>query len=119
MEKTTTQRKGDKNEHEPFGPISDVPIPLFEWIRVVNVEKDGIMRCSCFKYENSGIFCEHQCSVAELVYKMNNKTFTGFTHHDVALRYVTSYMHLAFRNTTGIIDQMYSELAKSDIEDQY
>ena len=48
---------------------------------------------------------------------MNNEPFEGFTHHDVALRYVTSYMHLAFRKSTPtIIRQMYVRLIMSDVD---
>jgi hypothetical protein len=91
--------------------LSNVPIPLFNRIRIVNIETDGIMRCSCCKFEKSDIFCKHQCSVAKLIYKMGNASFGGFNHHDVALRYVTSYMHLAFRKSTpAIIRQMYMKL---------
>ncbi len=74
----------------------DVPISCFGQIQIVNVSNDEIMWCSCYKFENSGLFCEHHCLVAKVIYKMNNKTFGGFTYHDVALRYVTSYMYLAF-----------------------
>ena len=95
--------------------LSNVPIPVFDRIRIVNVDQDGIMRCSCCKFEHSGLFCEHLCSVAELIHKMGNEVFVGFSHHDVALRYVTSYMHLAFRKSTpAIIRQMYMKLVMSN-----
>ena len=46
---------------------------------------------------------------------MGNETFGGLTHNDVALQYVTLYMHLAFwKSTLAIIRQMYVKLVMAD-----
>ena len=97
--------------------FENLPVPIFRRIRRVEISQGGVMRCSCCAFENRGLFCEHQCSVATSIYKERNEEFPGFTHHDVALRYTTSYMHLAFRSYTPLsLSQTFSKIMKSDID---
>ena len=93
------------------------PLPIFLRIRRVEISADGVMHCSCCAFENRGFFCEHQFSVATLIYKNKNDEFLGFTHHDVALRYLISYMHLGFRvSTPKSLTEVFTRLMKSDID---
>ncbi len=89
------------------------PLPIFLRIRRVEISADGVMHCSCCAFENRGFFCEHQLSVATLIYKNKNDEFLGFTHHDVALRYLISYMHLGFRvSTPKSLNDIFTRLMK-------
>ena len=77
-----------------------VPIPLFHRTRVVTVDDKQTMFCSCSKFECRGYFCADQVCVAEAVYAAKGVLFPGFTHHDIACRYCTDYMYMAYKNTT-------------------
>ena len=97
--------------------FENIPLPIFSRIRRVEISQGGVMHCSCCAFENRGLFCEHQCSVATSIYKKKNEVFPGFTHHDVALRYITSYMHLAFRASTPLsLSETFTKIMKSDID---
>ena len=74
----------------------------FERIREVTVDPNGIMYYNCQKYECVGIFCEHQVSVAHAIFNHSGQVFLGFSHHDVATRYRTTYMHLAYKPNTPV-----------------
>ena len=87
----------DVDDLEEF---KNVPIPLFHRIRYVDVDHDGVMHCSCRKFECRGHFCGDQISVAELVHSHTNCHFEGFTHHDVAMRYWIVFMHMAYKSST-------------------
>ena len=58
------------------------------------------MNCDCGKYHRRGYFCADHVAVAELVYNALGLDFTGFTHHDVALRYWLLYLHMCFKSST-------------------
>jgi hypothetical protein len=77
-----------------------VPLPLFSRIRCVSVDDVGTMFCSCCKFESRGYFCADQVSVAETVHAAKGGQFGGFTHNDIAPRYCTHYMYLAYKKTT-------------------
>ena len=109
----------DSLTHEELdydGELLGVPIPRFRRLRFVSVDSTGTLFCSCCAFQNRGIFCEHQCATATLIYEIHDQTFGGFTHHDVALRYLISYMHLAYRHSTPVnIRQMFDGMVKSEI----
>ena len=74
------------------------------------------MTCSCSKYEVCGQPCSHQISVAKLVCEAIGVEFKGFTHHDVALRYWSAFMHLAYKDTTpSNIQNIFHELCKNEV----
>ncbi len=108
------------NEHNGFfeGQVDDLldaPIPLFKRIHIVTVANDDTLFCSCCSFELGGVYCEHQKKVGDVVYQHHNKEFKGFTHNDVAIRYDSAYMHLAFRSTTPKhLNAMFLHLAKND-----
>ena len=77
-----------------------VPLPRFECKREVTMDKNGIMYCNCKIYECWGIFCEQQVSIDHEIYRQSGQEFLGFTHHDVATRYRSAYMHLAYKAKT-------------------
>ena len=78
----------------------DVPLPLFDRVREVTIDHSGVMFCSCQRFESRGIFCEHLLCVATSIHKHSGIAFDGFTHHDIALRYRTAYMHYAYKKET-------------------
>ena len=83
-----------------FDDFKNVPIPLFHRIRYVDVDEDGIMRCSCCRFERCDHFCADQISVAELIHAYAGCQFKVFTHHDVAMRYWIIFMHMAYKSST-------------------
>jgi len=76
-----------------------VPIPLFSRTREVIVNADGTMRYSCYRFECIFFFVQ-DLKVARLVHNARGDNFRGFTHHDVSVRYLSSYIHLAYKQAT-------------------
>jgi hypothetical protein len=104
----------DTEDYEDF---SDVPIPLFVRVRDVTINEEGTMQCSCHKFSCRGYFCEHQVAVADSICQANGDFFNGFTHHDVSVRWHSSYMHLAYKKTTpNLLQKMFHRLAVKDID---
>ncbi len=93
------------------------PIPLFSRVHTVCVDKFGVMFCECCAFENTGFFCVHMVRVAEYVASANGEKFKGFTHRDIAVRWTSSYMQLAFKSTTPKpIQHLYDALISNDIQ---
>ena len=89
-----------------------IPLPLFRRIRHVTFEMDGTMMCDCCHFQGCGLFCVHQVKVATAIHEARGIEFKGFTHHDIAARYLSGYMHLAYRaSTSKRIRAMYHHLA--------
>ena len=89
-----------------------VPLPLFGRIRHVKLEMDGTLMCDCCHFQGCGLFCVHQVKVATAIHEVGGIEFKGFTHHDIAARYLSGYMHLAYRESTPKkIRDMYHHLA--------
>ncbi len=89
-------------------------IPFFRRVRLVTIDDNGIMKCSCCEYEVCGLFCEHQICIAKSIHKFVGESFLGFDHHDIALRWRSAYMHLAFRsNTPKSLQQLFDNLLDS------
>ena len=83
-----------------YEDISEVPLPLYSRIRTVRVEEDGTMICSCCTFAMTLIYCEHCVCVAKKIHKSVGKEFTSFTRHDVGVRWMSDYMHLAYQPST-------------------
>ncbi|KAG7353854.1 SWIM zinc finger domain protein [Nitzschia inconspicua] len=62
-------------------------LPVFQRVRIVSVDENHKMTCSCCEYERNGIPCRHICHVA-LKFGSN---FESFTHHSVDIRFWTVY----------------------------
>lgn len=108
----------DEQFSQNFGDYFEkVPIPLFSHIRSVNVERDMTMLCNCGAFPMSFCPCEHQNFVADAVFACGNDTpFKGFTHHDCGVRYLSSYMHLAYSLSTDMhIKKLFHKLAGDNI----
>ena len=103
-------------ENEDYNDFIGVPIPLFERIREVTIDDNQVMHCSCCKFEGRGIFCEHEVCVADCISEHLEQTFDGFTHKDIALRYRSAFMHLAYRkDTPDHIQAMFHVLASKEV----
>ena len=87
-------------ETEDCDDFNDVPIPLFERVREVTIDDNGVMSCECGRFECRGYFCEQQVCVAKAVYESSGMEFHGFTHHDIAARWRSAFMHYAYRKNT-------------------
>ena len=85
---------------EDLKHYEDVPLPLFDWVREMAIDHSGVMFCSCQRFESRGSFCEHLLCVATSIHKHSGIAFDGFTHHDIALCYITAYMHYAYNKET-------------------
>lgn len=92
-------------------------LPRFTRIRIVTVNDNNVMYCSCCRFECIGIFCVHQVVTAVEIYNELGEQFDGFTHHDVALRYRSDYMELAYNPLADKDIQMrFHELALADVK---
>ena len=103
-------------ENQDYDSYKDVPIPIFDRIREVVIDHDGVMHCSCRRFRCRGIFCEQHVCTAKLICQAQGVKFQGFTHHDIALRWRSDYMHLAYKDSTPAETQkMFHLLAMKDV----
>jgi len=58
---------------------------------------DGTIKCSCMKFEETGSFCAMQANLASTVHQYAGVPFHGFEIRDVALRYNSAFMHMAYK----------------------
>ena len=72
--------------------VLNTPLLLFKRIRRVNVDDGGVMYCSCQQFETTRMFCSHQDSGVFTVSNELGIDWEGFTKHDVAVRWWTSFM---------------------------
>jgi hypothetical protein len=96
MGNDTDKQKNDSLGHD----VQLSPIPIFLCICSVTVDQTGTMLCSCKNFERIGLPCVHLACVATLCHEMpvvdsNCSKFAGFTHHDIAVRWWSSYMYYA------------------------
>ena len=91
--------------------------PLFWRCRRDTVTDDGKLVCSCKAFEEDGIPCEHIACVVEAVMKAcEGEEWKGFTVNDISVRWWSSYMYLAYRETTDDdTNAMFHWLATNDI----
>jgi hypothetical protein len=103
----------DSKDYDAF----NTPLPLFKRVRRVNVDEDGTMLCSCQRFETTGIFCSHQDSVAFAVSTDIGIDWEGFSKHDVAVRWWTSFMYFAYKQSTPEnLLKMFHSLASNDMK---
>ena len=94
-----------------------VALPRFTRIRTVTVDDTNVMYCTCCRFECIGIFCVHQVVTAATIYTELGDPFHGFTHHDIALRYRSDYMELAYNpHADRQIQTCFHELALADVK---
>ena len=124
---SSNNTKNNLQKHTPTidGEMPSSPIPLFARIRTVTVDYKGTIFCTCKHFERIGFPGVHQACVASFCH--NNGTFvtettdtensfTGFTHHDMSVRWWSQYMYYAYRSTTPtVIVQQFHTLAINPI----
>ena len=93
-----------ENTNDTAVDIELSPIPRFERIRTVTVSRKGIMFCTCKHFERMGQPCVYQVAVAISCHDNPDTTtdkccFKGFTCHDIAVWWWSSYMYYAYRKT--------------------
>ena len=94
-----------------------VALPRFTRIRTVTVDDTNVMYCTCCRFECIGIFCVHQVVTAATIYTELGDPFHGFTHHDIALRYRSDYMELAYNpHADRQIQTCFHESALADVK---
>ena len=108
---------GEENDERlDNNEFKDAPLPLFSKIRNVLIRDDTTMTCSCCHFESCGLFCIHQVCVSKYVHEQNGVPFLELTHHDIIVRYLSGYMHLAYdESTPKDIRDFYHTLACNDI----
>ncbi len=89
----------EKEKNDSLGDnVQHSPIPIFSRIQSVIVDQTGTMFCSCKHFERIGLPCVHMACVATLchdtsVFASHTSKFAGFTHHDIAVHWWSSYMY--------------------------
>ena len=80
--KGDTESELDKCNVETVNGIKpfEGTLPKFSRIRRIVIDTNGIMYCSCCKFESTGIFCVHQVITAEKVYAELGEDFHGLVH---------------------------------------
>ena len=68
------------------------PIPIFNRNRIVKLDANKTLRCSCFKFESTGLACHHIASVISYSYP----DWKGFSHHDCGLEWWKIWHHYAY-----------------------
>jgi hypothetical protein len=101
----TISNMGNDSEKEKSDSLGDnvqlSPIPIFSRIRSVTVDQTRTMLCSCKYFERIGLPCVYMACVATLchgtaVFDSHTSNFAGFTHHDIAVCWWSSYMYYAY-----------------------
>ena len=91
----------------------DSIIPIFRRVRVVTVDTNGKMQCTCGSTHRKGIPDRHMGHAA-LKFGID---FQGFSHHDVDLRFWTSYCKFVATDAPAQMDekkvQLRSELQQA------
>ncbi len=96
----------DKEKNDSLGDnVQLSPIPIFSRIQSVTVDQTGTMSCLCKHFERIGLPCVHLAYVASLchdtpVFDFHTSKFAGFTHHDVAVHWWSSYMYYTYQPST-------------------
>jgi hypothetical protein len=92
----------NKEKNDSLGDnVQLSPIPIFSRIQSVTVDQTGAMLCLCKHFKRIGLPCVHLACVANLCHDMpvfdsHTSKFSGFTHHDIAVRWWSSYMCYAY-----------------------
>ena len=101
----TISNMGKDTENEKNDSLCDtIPlslIPIFSRVWSVTIDQTGTMCCSCKHFERIGLPCVHMVCVAKLchettVFGSHTSKFSGFTHHDIAVHWWSSYMYYAY-----------------------
>ena len=83
----------------------------------MNLDDDRVMYCSCQRFETTELFWLHQDSVAFAVSNEMGMDWEGFTKHDVAVRWWTSFMYFAYKKSPPhSILRMCHSLATNDVK---
>jgi hypothetical protein len=91
----------DEEKNDSLGHnVQLSPIPIFSRIWSVTVDQTGTTLCSCKHFERIGLPCVHLACVATLCHETPGfyshcSKFSGFTHHDIVVRWWSSYMYYA------------------------
>ena len=87
------------------------PIPRFRRTRVVNCTDDGFLKCSCCHFERTGFGCVH----IAVVIKHHFPLWNGYTHHDVSVRWWSSYIKSAFRPEFKALSNLFAAQMNNEI----
>lgn len=92
------------------------PIPRFNRIRRVVVDDDGTCHCSCCYFQQVGIPCPHMAQVFEALHASTRKSWDGFLHTDVSLRWWNAYNYYAYRFPGhGNLTRLFHRLRQNDV----
>jgi hypothetical protein len=122
----TISNMGSDTEKEKNNSMGDnaqlSPIPIFSPIWSVSVDQTKTMFCFCKHFERIGLPCVHMACVATLcpdtsVFATHTSKLAGFTHHDIVVRWWSSYMYYAYQSSTPLhIIEKYHLLAMNPIK---
>ncbi len=113
---------GNEKNDSLCATVQISPIPIFSHIRSVTIDETRTMFCSCKHFERIGLPCVHMACVAKLCHESSvvgshTSKFSRFTHHDIAVRWWSSYMYYAYGSSTpSHIIKKYHLLAMNPIK---
>jgi hypothetical protein len=81
-------------------------IPTFSRIRIVSIDNNNEMHCSCGFIDRNGIPCRHVVHAA----RKFGIEFKSFTHHDIDLRFHTSYCSFVASKDPALMSEDEQEI---------
>ena len=87
------------------------PIPLFNRIRTVSINGNNMLRCTCKSFERTGLPCVHIYTTIKTI----DPEWEGFVHHDVSIRWWTSYLYNGFCDDSDL-SKLYENAIANDID---
>ena len=86
---------GDRKKSDET--TSDVwPTPIFDQMRIVHINEDGGLQCSCGYANRNGIPDRHIIHVLAMNFGIN---FEGFSHHNVHVRFWKAFNKFVLKVT--------------------
>ena len=90
---------------------NNILIFLFKRVRKVTLDNQNRMKCFCGHFEQTGIPCFHIFSVIKFIYK----GWSGFSYHNVSIRWWTSYLLRTFDDKSAL-SQLFVTAIDNDVK---
>jgi hypothetical protein len=116
----------EKKKKDSMGDNAQLsPILIFSHIWSVTIDQTRTMFCSCKHFERIGLPCVHMACVATLchatsAFAPHTSKFAGFTHHDIAVCWWSTYMYYAYQSSTPLhITDKYTSSLEQELIPKY
>jgi hypothetical protein len=90
-----------RSAERPNNNSGSLVAPIFERMRRLTLDKNGVLHCECGYTKRNGIPCRH---IAHVAYNYSSGAFPGFTYQDTSIRWTTSYAKFVAVDDTSVMD---------------